>query len=529
MYSVPWINRAVRYDIASFYSGSKPVHSADFLGYTVEFEIYEQGNTLAPRDKFQIIDEHRIKEKFNVLNCYENSNHEFSITFNDEYCWTPKSTLLGPTPMEVGPYLDVMWSGPQVMEGIQIMKQVPCLVYKYDSAHYHIGGVPVIDPDIMDDPEHPLIIASDLRQMALSLGLPVITDLSALYEFSANNMSIDEVAEMYEDAVYFPKKKGARISTEEYVKGADDIRATQQYENTTNPMGTTPEYDRDTVDTNDYVDEVDIFHPPITPVGVFSRLNTYGVDGFKFDGGNLAFLTKARWLTEAPEKSAEEINKAWNEFGENYTYHEYKDTYDRGGKATIQRICDRSHSWEQNGLNTLMPYALLQGLLGYPYICPDMIGGGVWTATIDASFQCDEELFVRMAQCSALFPMMQFSWAPWRALNVQSQQLCLEAAKIHLKFSDVIMEAVKETQKTGEPILKSMEYCYPHCGYEKINNQFLLGKDMLVCPVIEKGATTRKVVLPAGMWQYCDGEIYEGEQEICVEASISVLPYFIRK
>ena len=258
-------------------------------------------------------------------------------------------------------------------------------------------------------------------------------------------------------------------------------------------------------------------------------MNTYGVDGFKFDGGNLAFLTKARWLTEAPEKSAEEINKAWNEFGENYTYHEYKDTYDRGGKATIQRICDRSHSWEQNGLNTLMPYALLQGLLGYPYICPDMIGGGVWTATIDASFQCDEELFVRMAQCSALFPMMQFSWAPWRALNVQSQQLCLEAAKIHLKFSDVIMEAVKETQKTGEPILKSMEYCYPHCGYEKINNQFLLGKDMLVCPVIEKGATTRKVVLPAGMWQYCDGEIYEGEQEICVEASISVLPYFIRK
>ena len=271
VYSVPWINRAVRYDIVSFYSGSKPVHSADFLGYTIEFEIYEQGNTLAPRDKFQIIDEHRIKEKFNVLNCYENSNHEFSITFNDEYCWTPKSTLLGPTPMEVGPYLDVMWSGPQVMEGIQIMKQVPCLVYKYDNAHYHIGGVPVIDPDIMDDPEHPLIIASDLRQMALSLGLPVITDLSALYEFSANNTSIDEVAEMYEDAVYFPKKKGARISSEEYVKGADDIRATQQYENTTNPMGTTPEYDRDTVDTNDYVDDVEVYHPPITPVGVFSR------------------------------------------------------------------------------------------------------------------------------------------------------------------------------------------------------------------------------------------------------------------
>lgn len=271
VYSVPWINRSVRYDIDGFYGGSKPVHSADFLGYTIEFEIYKQNNSLAPDEQFQIVDEHRINEKFKVLNWYDNSNHEYEITFNDEYCFTPKSTLLGPAPMTVGPYLDVMWSGPQVMEGIQIMKQVPCLVYAYNNLNYHIGGVPVIDPDIMDDPDHPLLIASDIRQMALSLGLPVITDLSALYEFSANNMPIDEVAEMYEDAVYFPKKKGARISTEEYVKGADDIRATQQFENTTNPMGTTPEYDRDTVDTNDYVDEVNIFHPPITPVGVFSR------------------------------------------------------------------------------------------------------------------------------------------------------------------------------------------------------------------------------------------------------------------
>jgi alpha-glucosidase (family GH31 glycosyl hydrolase) len=257
-------------------------------------------------------------------------------------------------------------------------------------------------------------------------------------------------------------------------------------------------------------------------------MKTYGVDGFKFDGGNIVSLQSERWLTEPPETSAEALNKAWNDFGAKYKYHEYKDTYDRSGMATIQRIRDRNHSWDLVGLNTLVPYLLAQGLLGYPYVCPDMIGGGWWSVTLDPDFKCDEELFVRMAQCSALFPMMQFSWAPWRMLGEEAQKLCLEAAKLHDKFADLIVELVNQTPQTGEPIVKSMEYCYPHKGYERITDQFLLGENILVCPVIEKGATTRKVILPQGKWKYCDEIIYDGEQEIVVYAPLTVLPYFTK-
>ena len=158
-----------------------------------------------------------------------------------------------------------------------------------------------------------------------------------------------------------------------------------------------------------------------------------------------------------------------------------------------------------------------------------MIGGGSWAYTVQADFKCDEELFVRMAQCSALFPMMQFSWAPWRMLGQEAQQLCLDAAKLHAKFADKIVGLVKQTPKTGEPILRSMEYCYPHKGYEKVNDQFLLGDDILVCPVLKKGEYTRKVLLPEGKWEYCNGAIYDGGKEIEVEAPISILPYFLKK
>ena len=255
-------------------------------------------------------------------------------------------------------------------------------------------------------------------------------------------------------------------------------------------------------------------------------MKDYGVDGFKFDGGNIAALTPKKWVTAPPEKTPEQLNKAWNDFGARYEYHEYKDTYERSGRAVIQRTCDRNHSWDKAGINTLIPYILLQGLLGYPYVCPDMIGGGEWTWNLVADFKCDQELFVRMAQCSALFPMMQFSWAPWRLLDDENQKLCLEASRLHTKFADKIVALVNETPDTSEPIIRSLEYEYPHNGYERINDQFLLGSDILVCPVITKGAVTRTVVLPKGKWRYCDGTEYEGGNAIEVPAPLSVLPYF---
>ena len=257
-------------------------------------------------------------------------------------------------------------------------------------------------------------------------------------------------------------------------------------------------------------------------------IDDYGVDGFKFDGGNIGEFQQHSWVTAPPMQTAEALNRAWNEFGAKYIYHEYKDSYNRGGKATIQRICDRSHQWGEHGLGSLVPVALAQGLLGYPYLCPDMIGGGSWAPTVDPDFKCDEELFVRMAQCAALFPMMQFSWAPWRMLGEQAQKLCLDAAKLHAAFAQTIVDLVKETMKSGEPIVRMMEYQYPHKGYARITDQFMLGDHILVCPVLQKDMRVKRVVLPGGKWAYCDGTVYEGDTVVEVPAPLETLPYFTK-
>lgn len=257
-------------------------------------------------------------------------------------------------------------------------------------------------------------------------------------------------------------------------------------------------------------------------------MENYGVDGFKFDGGNIASLRPLCWITDPPVKSAQQLNQAWNDFGMAYEYHEFKDTFDRGGRAVIQRVRDRNHTWDGEGLNTLLPFVLSQGLLGYPYICPDMIGGGEWTWNLRADFKCDQELFVRMAQCSALLPMMQFSWAPWRLLSKENQQICLEAANLHSAFSHKIIDLVKDTPLTHEPIIRSMEYSFPHCGYERVTDQFMLGPDLLVCPVLKQGTAMREVMLPEGTWRYLGERLYIGGGTVSVSAPLNVLPWFER-
>ena len=258
-------------------------------------------------------------------------------------------------------------------------------------------------------------------------------------------------------------------------------------------------------------------------------MDDYGVDGFKLDGGIIAMYNPRNiqngTQTHTPP---DELNIAWNEFGERFEYHEYKDTYKGGGKGAISRLQDRNHSWTDKGINTLLPAALLQGLLGHPFICPDMVGGGEWANKYVPGFKCDEELFVRMAQCSALFPMIQFSWAPWRALNSEHQKMCLDAAKLHAAFGDYIMNEVRASAHSGEPVLRHMEYEYPNSGYAEICDQFLLGSDILVAPVITKGERERRVVLPEGRWLYRGEVEYVGGSTVTVSAPIDVLPYFVK-
>ena len=77
-------------------------------------------------------------------------------------------------------------------------------------------------------------------------------------------------------------------------------------------------------------------------------------------------------------------------------------------------------------------------------------------------------------------------------------------------------------------MMRNMEYCFPGMGYAEIKDQFMMGSDLLVAPVMEKGAKSRKVILPPGKWKADDGQIFNGPAEIDIPTPLSRLPHFVR-
>ena len=204
-------------------------------------------------------------------------------------------------------------------------------------------------------------------------------------------------------------------------------------------------------------------------------MQDYGVDGFKFDGGDVESYSELT-LVNGPMQTRHtpgELNLIWNEFGMQYDFHEFKDTWKGGGKAVIQRLRDRCHTWKGNGLDSLIPAALVCSMIGHPYLCPDMVGGGEWLCRDFYSDRLDEELFVRMAQASALSPMMQFSWAPWKALNAEHANLVLATAKLHRSMGEELISLLENARLTGEPVLRPLEYNDPKQGFAEIKEEFM--------------------------------------------------------
>ena len=257
----------------------------------------------------------------------------------------------------------------------------------------------------------------------------------------------------------------------------------------------------------------------------------YGADGFKFDGGGVQFYAGCvgieggapKTFAHDPSVSPVAQSTLYGNFALKYKGSEYRNGFGFAGKPVIMRLHDKAHSWD--ALRRLVPDMIAAGFVGCPFICPDMIGGGSWTAFLPGA-PFDSELFIRSAQIHALCPMMQISASPWRVLSKEHQRIFKDVAKLRQRFAPRFVELAKESSKTGEPMMRNMEYCFPGMGYAEIKDQFMMGNELLVAPVVEKGVQSRKVVLPPGKWRSDDGQTCVGPAVVEVAAPLARLPYF---
>lgn len=249
----------------------------------------------------------------------------------------------------------------------------------------------------------------------------------------------------------------------------------------------------------------------------------YGVDGYKFDAGDATFY-KGRIVSFKPALPNDHTS-LWAQIGLKYPLNEFRATWKMAGLPLAQRLRDKSHNWDD--LRELIPGILAQGLMGYAFTCPDMIGGGEFQSFLDRA-AVDQELVVRSAQVSALMPMMQFSVAPWRVLDGPRSAICKRMALLHEELGPEILRLAQASAQSGEPIVRPLAYAYPDAGYEKIKDEFLLGDEILVAPVLTKNARARTIVFPRGTWKGDDGSTVVGPKTLDVPAPLDRLPWYRR-
>jgi alpha-glucosidase (family GH31 glycosyl hydrolase) len=249
----------------------------------------------------------------------------------------------------------------------------------------------------------------------------------------------------------------------------------------------------------------------------------YDIDGFKFDAGDADFYTDGVVSRKACTPNRHTMYFA--ELGLDYPLNEYRASWKMAGLPLVQRLRDKGHNWED--LQKLIPDQMSQSIMGYAYTCPDMIGGGEFRSFLNSS-TIDQELVVRSAQVHALMPMMQFSVAPWRVLSEENQKICLKMANLHVKMGDEILALAKNAAITGKPIVQPMAMAFPESGYENIKDQFMLGDDILVAPLVEQGARSRKLILPEGRWVSEEGETFKGGKTFVIDVPLDRLAYFKR-
>ncbi|XP_057691811.1 SITS-binding protein isoform X2 [Corythoichthys intestinalis] len=159
--------------------------------------------------------------------------------------------------------------------------------------------------------------------------------------------------------------------------------------------------------------------------------------------------------------------------------------------------------WSQMGLKGIIPSLLHHTVLGYNFLIPDAVGG-----SLSGDMVTDEELYIRWLEIVSFLPVLSFHTPPWvcgedRVLNLTR----IYIGKHQRDVVPLLEKYAEEWRETGDPIYRPMWWLGPRDPLTfTIDDQFLIGDQVLVAPVVEKGARGRDIYLPDGGFRWQDGQ-----------------------
>ena len=202
----------------------------------------------------------------------------------------------------------------------------------------------------------------------------------------------------------------------------------------------------------------------------------------------------------------------------------------RAAYAGIQRYStmwtgDTTSTWETLALS--IPVFQTLGLSGETFVGSD-VGGFMGRA--------NGELLVRAYQVSFLAPFCRnhkvidsYDQEPWR-FGKYYEDIIRKYLKLRYRLLPFLYTVLEEAHRTGVPLFRPLVLNYQtDSSTLNLDDEFMVGDDLLVAPVLQPNQTSRLVYLPEGVWyELSTGKRHKGGTMVRVDAPLEVVPLFIR-
>lgn len=199
---------------------------------------------------------------------------------------------------------------------------------------------------------------------------------------------------------------------------------------------------------------------------------------------------------------------------------------------------DQLVNWSvDDGIGSVVPAKLSLAMCGVAQIHSD-IGGYTtlaknvpeWIRTVRT-----KELFMRWTELSVFEPVMRTHEGNWPDENWQfdsdeeTMEHFVKMVDLHVKLKSYFLSCLREYHEKGIPLFRPLFMHYPNEERAWTEQyEFLLGRDILVAPVLKPNVEKWQVYLPEDEWiHYWSGKLLQGGVHE-IEAPLGQPPFFIR-
>ncbi|XP_047029207.1 myogenesis-regulating glycosidase isoform X3 [Helicoverpa zea] len=207
-------------------------------------------------------------------------------------------------------------------------------------------------------------------------------------------------------------------------------------------------------------------------------------------------------------------------------------------------------TWE--ALRLVIPTMLTYGVNGFPFIMPGAVGGDIYwpgseqflpsskglvetvNATQENGIELPErELYMRWLQMATFLPVMKFTHLPSKYNDERVLEMAKNLTSLRQRMvTPLLLKYKREALEEGLPLIRPLWLLSgSDTAPMPVPDEFAIGGEIVVAPVLERGQTSRDVYLPTGLWQDgIDGSLRKGNRWMHeYKVPIDKVAYFVRK